>query len=171
MGLFFEVLSAINNPNQNASVDQLSSITNSIQQLASSNGVDPSTMQTVLSGLGEAVRPMIRQQAAGGMGGLLGQLTGGGMSGIGAASFLTPQLQQQLIEGAAQRTGVDPGTLQNLIPGLLPIVMQLLQMGNSKGEGMASNPLLTAFLDTDRDRDVDLGDVFKFANRFLNPPR
>jgi len=30
--------------------------------------------------------------------------------------------------------------------------------------------LLGAFLNSDSDQDVDMGDVFKFADRFLNPP-
>jgi hypothetical protein len=36
---------------------------------------------------------------------------------------------------------------------------------------IGTNPLLTGFLDGDKDGDVDLGDVFKFATRFLNSPR
>lgn len=179
MGLFFDVLSAINNPNQNASVDQLSGIMNTVQQAAASSGMDPSTMESVLSGLGGSLRPALQQQAmGGGMGNLLGSLAGaagGGGSALGGlgglTGLLTPQLQQQLIEGVSQKTGVSAGQLQGLLPTLLPAVMQLLNMGSSKTGGPASNPLLQAFLDSDRDQDVDLGDVFKFAGRFLNPPR
>lgn len=176
MGLFFEVLSAINNPNQNASVDQLSTITNTVQQLATSHGVEPSTMQSVLSGLGGALRPALQQQATGGgLGNLVGQLTGGGgLSGAGAlSSLLTPELQQQIAQGVAQKTGMSSGVIQSLLPSLVPVVMQLLNMGSSSNAGglagLASNPLLRSFLDSDRDQDVDLGDVFKFSSRFLNP--
>jgi hypothetical protein len=179
MGLFFDVLSAINNPNQNASVDQLSSITNTVQQLATSHNIEPSTMQTVMSSLGGALRPMLRQQASsGGMGNVLGQLAAGQMTGAGLAglsSFLTPQLQQQIAQTISQRTGLGAGTIQTMLPALVPVVMQLLNMGAPKSTtgatGIAANPLLASFLDTDRDQDVDLGDVFKFAGRFLNPPR
>lgn len=169
-------LSAINNPNQNASVDQLSTITNTVQQLASTHGVEPSAMQSILSGLGGALRPALQQQASGGgMGSLLGQLATGQSTGMGMgalSSLLTPQLQQQLAEGVAQRTGMNAGMIQSLLPSLLPVVMQLLNMGaNKSGGGLASNPLLATFLDSDRDQDVDLGDAFRFANRFLNPPR
>jgi len=44
-------------------------------------------------------------------------------------------------------------------------------MGASTSGVGGSNSLLNTFLDSDRDGDTDLGDVFKFANRFLNPPR
>ncbi|MBF1999646.1 MAG: DUF937 domain-containing protein [Synechococcales cyanobacterium M58_A2018_015] len=174
MGLFFEVLSAINNPNQQASVDQLSSITNTVQQLAASRGIEPSTMQTVLSGLGSALRPAMQQQARGGgsLENLMGQLTGAS-GGLGAlSSFLPPQMQQQLVQGIAQKTGISAGTLEGMLPTLIPVVMNLLKMGNStSGGGIGSNPLLRTFLDSDNDQDVDLGDVFKFANRFLTPAR
>jgi hypothetical protein len=181
MGLFFDVLSAINNPNQNANVDQLSSITNTVQQVAASHNIEPSTMQTIMSSLGGALRPALRQQASsGGIGNMLGQLAAGQMAGGGGglgalSSFLTPQLQQQIAQTISQRTGLGAGTIQTMLPALIPVVMQLLNMGAPKSSmgatGMAANPLLASFLDSDRDQDVDLGDVFKFAGRFLNPPR
>lgn len=195
MGLFFDVLSAINNPNQTASVDQLSGVMNSLQQAASSNGVNPATMQNALSGLGSALRPALQQQASapGGLGGLVGQLAqaaggaGGagnfgagdlgslaaGAGGLGAlSSLLTPELQQQLIQAVTQKSGMNAGMVQAMLPALLPAVMQFLNMGSGKpGSGLTSNPLLQSFLDSDRDQDVDLGDAFRFASRFLNPPR
>lgn len=175
MGLFFDLLSAINNPDQKASVGQLSDVTNTIQQLASNNGIEPSTMQMVLSSLGSALRPALRQQAAtDNLDGLMG-LSGMGATAGGLSSLLTPQLQQQLVQAITQKTGVSTGTLQAMLPALIPVVMQILNMGASTSGRAASNPLsnplLKSFLDSDRDQDVDLGDVFKFGSRFLNPPR
>lgn len=180
MGLFFDVLSAINNPNQQASVDQLNTVTNTIQQLATSHGVEPAAMQTILSGLGGSLRPALQQQAtSGNVGDLLGQVARAGSEAStmgGLASILSPQLQQQLVQALTQKTGVNAATIQSLLPSLIPIVLQLLNMGSSTTNGsfnnpLSNNPLLKSFLDSDRDQDVDLGDVFKFANRFLNSPR
>ena len=43
-------------------------------------------------------------------------------------------------------------------------------MGSGKHGGVPTkNGILNAFLDSDRDGDVDLGDAFKFGMRFLNP--
>ncbi|MBW4464297.1 MAG: DUF937 domain-containing protein [Pegethrix bostrychoides GSE-TBD4-15B] len=180
MGLFFDVLSAVNNPNQNASVDQLSSVAGTVQQLASQHGVEPSAMQGILSGLGGAMRPALQQQATGGgLGDLMGQLassqlTGGG-GGLGNMGGLAAMITPQLIQGLSQKTGVNSGALQSMLPALIPVVMQFLNMGASKtggsAAGLADNPLLKSFLDGDRDGDVDLGDVFKFTGRFLNPAR
>lgn len=187
MGLFFDVLSAVNNPNQNASIDQLSSVAGTVQQLASQHGVEPSAMQGILSGLGGAMRPALQQQAAGGgLGNLMGQLASsqlaggglgnmGGMGNMGSMGGLAAMITPQLIQGLSQKTGVNSGALQSMLPALIPVVMQFLNMGAGKtggsAAGLADNPLLKSFLDGDRDGDVDLGDVFKFTGRFLNPAR
>jgi hypothetical protein len=175
MGLFFDVLSAINNPNQGGSVEQLTGIMNAANQMASASGMDGNAMQGALSGLGSVLRPAMKQQAAtGGLESLVGQLAGGALTGGagGAAlqSLLTPQLQQQVVQGLAQKTGLPAGVLQSALPGLVSTAMGFMNMGAPKG-GIGTNPLLRAFLDADRDGDADLGDVFKFAGRFLNPTR
>jgi len=175
MGLFFEVLSSINNPAQTGSVDQLSTIMNTVQQLGASHGVDSSTMQTALSTLGGLIGPALKQQGLTSgnqaLGSLVGQFAGMSAGNAGSLpSFLTPQLQQQVIQTIAQTTGLDSGTLQALLPGLVSAVMSLLNMGATAPGAQGSNQILNAFLDGDRDGDTDLGDVFKFAGRFLNVP-
>lgn len=172
MGLFFDVLSAINNPNQQASVSQLESITSSIQQMASTQGLDAAKTQSVLSALGSVLRPTLAQQQ-GVMGGnqledLLGRV-GTGTNSAAIASLLPPQIQQQLVQNVAQKTGISPNLLQSMLPTLIPAVLGLLGMGATKPGTSGGNPLLDAFLDGDRDGNTNLGDVFKFASRFLNP--
>jgi hypothetical protein len=172
MSLFFDVLQSINDPNRQGSVSQLESVTNSIQQLAAKQGISTAQTQSLVSALGSGLRPVLQQQSLAGKGSLenmLGQAMGaaGGMGAL--QSFLSPQLQQQLVQVVAQKTGLSTNMLQSMLPTLLPAVMGLLNMGASKTGGIGSNPLLGAFLDSDRDGDTDLGDVFKFAGRFLNP--
>ena len=175
MGLFFDVLSAINNPNQQASVSQLDSITSSLQQLSSSRGIQPTQMQSMMSVLGGALRPMLQKQqttmGTNQLGGLIGQLAGGSAGGNSSLmqSLFTPQLQQQLTQVVAQKTGISPNLIQMALPTLIPAVMGLLNMGSPKPGTQASNSVLDTFLNSQRDGDVDLGDVFRFANRFLSP--
>ncbi len=174
MGLFFDVLSSINNPNQGGSIEQLSQITNTVNELTSNNGLNPSAMQGIMSSLGPLLRPVLKEQMTGGnnpLDNVMGQLTGGGNTGLGGLeSIFTGPVQTQIVNTIAQKTGLDSAMLQGIIPKLLPVVMGLLNMGKTTGgTGAGSNPLLNAFLDSDKDGDVDLGDVFKFANRFLNP--
>ncbi|MFQ4137735.1 DUF937 domain-containing protein [Nodosilinea sp. PGN35] len=175
MSLFFDVLSSINNPNQQGSVDQLSAAMASVQQLAASQGMNTDQMGSILNALGGALQPTLKQQAAtvgtGQLEGMLGKLSGaGGAAALAAA--LPPQMQQQLIESVAQRSGLNAGMVQTLLPKLLPVVIGLLGMGAAKpGVASSGNPLLNAFLDSGAPNTTDLGTVMKFAGRFLNPPQ
>jgi len=176
MGLFFDVLSSINNPNQQGSVSQLSSLTNSIQQVASTQGIDASKTQSLLSAMGGFLQPALQQQqqtmGAGQLSNLIGQLGAGAGAGVGASALsalLPPQMQQQMVQGIAQKTGLSPNMLQSALPVLVPAVMGLLNMGAHKPGTGTGNPLLNTFLDSNRDGRTDLGDAFKFATRFLSP--
>lgn len=174
MGMFFDVLSAINNPDLQGNVPHLETTVNALQQFAGQNNISPSTMQTMMSALGGIMQGQLRQQSGMGPSQLMALLNQGTGAGGGAASWqslLPPQMQQQVVQMLSQRTGMNPGLVQAALPTLIPAVMGLLQMGNPKpgASHTSTNPLLTTFLDRDRDGDTDLGDVFKFANRFINP--
>jgi hypothetical protein len=176
MGLFFDVLSSINNPNQQGSVEQLSGIMSAIQQLSASNGIQPSTMQTAVSALGGVLGPALKQQqmVTGGVGldSLIAQFTGGSNPGLGALSaLLTPNLQQQLIQTVAQKSGISSSMIQQMLPVLIPAVMGLLGMGRSKPGATAKNNLLEGLLNPQQSGGADLGEVIKFAGRFLHPAR
>jgi hypothetical protein len=101
----------------------------------------------------------------------MGAASGGNLGAL--SSLLPPEAQSAVLQGVAGKTGLNASQLEGLIPSLLPIVMKFFNLGaGAPGgmAGMAQNPLLKQFLDSDRDGDVDLGDVFKFAGRFLNGP-
>ncbi|TVP70161.1 MAG: DUF937 domain-containing protein [Leptolyngbya sp. LCM1.Bin17] len=175
MSLFFNVLSSINNPNQQGSIDQLSSVMNSVQQLTASQGLKQDQMASVLNSLGGALQPALKQQSAtmggGQMDGLIGQLANAGGSLTGLQSAIPPQMQQQLIQSVAQKSGLNAGMVQAMLPKLLPMVMGLLGMGAAKpGATQGGNALLDAFLNSGSGNSTDLGTVMKFAGRFLNPP-
>jgi hypothetical protein len=175
MSLFFDVLSSINNPNQQGSIEQLGSVTNSLQQLANAQGMNSDQMTSVLSALGGALQPALKQQAgmmgSGQLDSIIGQLAGGGSGLASLQSMIPPQMQQQLIQSVAQKSGLNAGMVQSMLPQMLPAVMGLLGMGARKPGQGGGNMLLNSFLDTDRSGNADLGDVMKFANRFLNPPQ
>lgn len=177
MGLFFDVLRAINNPHQSGSVEQLGTIVHAAQQLGVGSGLDPLTLQTVMSSLGEVLLPTLKQQslAPGGyqaLDSLVNQFSGADANAdaVPLPSFFTPHLQQQMVQTIAQKTGLSAGQLQPLLPGLISIAMGFLSMGAPQPGVADGNPILNAVLDSDQDGSTDLGDVFKFANRLLNVP-
>jgi hypothetical protein len=171
MGLFFDVLSAINNPNQQANVGQLEILTQKIGQTAATHGLDSAQMPMILSALGGVVGPALSQQK-----GLIGgdrfenlMTQAGSADSASALQALFPApMQSEIIQSMAQKTGLNLSMLQPLVLTLLPTVLGLLNMGSSKSGQQGSNGLLNTFLDGDRDGDTDLGDVMKFAGRFLN---
>jgi hypothetical protein len=77
---------------------------------------------------------------------------------------------EQIGTTVAQQTGINSSTVQGALPTVTSAALSLLQMGSPQtGAWGTTNPLLNSFLDQDGDGDTDLGDVIKFANRFLNP--
>ncbi|HSM81319.1 MAG TPA: DUF937 domain-containing protein [Nodosilinea sp.] len=175
MSLFFDVLSSINNPNQQGSIDQLSSVMGSVQQLAGSQGMNNDQMGAILNALGGALQPALKQQAAtmgsGQLEGMLGKLAGAG-GAAALTSAIPPQMQQQLIQAIAQKSGMNAGLIQTMLPKLLPVALGLLGMGAAKpGVVGGGNPMLGAFLDSSAPGTTDLGTVVTFASRFLNPPQ
>ena len=173
--MFFEMLSAINDPSKQGNVEQLSQVTGTIQQLAKSQGLSSNQMNDVVSALGEALQPALKQQAgqlSGSQPNMMDQLTGGGSNAAAIESMIPPQMQQQIAQAIAQKTGMNAAVVQAMMPQLLNSAMGMFRMGAQKS-GMTSagsNPLLNVFLDSNRDGSTDLGDALKFAGRFLNAP-
>lgn len=176
MGLFDQILGAVNNPQQQASPDQLGAILGAVQQLSSRQGLDTSSTQTALSVVGSHVRSALQQQrAAGGAGqaeAIVEQYGGTGSSADVLESLFSPGQQQQVAQDVAQRTGLTADKVLALLPILVPIVLNLLKQGSQAGRSTApsrtsANSVLDGFLDADGDGDVDIGDAMSMAGRFL----
>lgn len=171
--MFFEVLSAINDPDKQASIAQLSQMTSSVHKLGASQGLSDNQMQSMMTALGGALQPVLKQKKSkiggmAGMAGILSKVAGTGNT-MGLQAMIPSQIQQELAQTVAQKTGMNATMVQVMLPQLLPAVMGLFNMGSPKpGSDDDSNPLLKTFLESDRDRDTDLGSVVKFAGRFLN---
>jgi hypothetical protein len=175
MSMFFDVLSAINNPSQQGSVSQLADIMNSVQSLTLQSGIQQHQLQTMVSVVGNAIRPVLQQQqtniGSGRLDNLIGEVITAGGTGSTFQSLFSPQLMQQMSETVAQQTGMSPNVAQNALPTVITAVLSIFRMGTHQTAAWGnSNPLLSSFLDSNRDGATDLSDVMKFANRFLNPP-
>lgn len=177
MALFDQILGAIDNPNQQASPGQLGGIINTVQQLATSRGVDPATTQTALSVAGGYVRSALQQQRAQGTNveGLVNQYAGTSPNMGAVQALFSPSQQQQVAQAISRATGLNAETVQSILPVIIPIALNLLKSGaTNQGQvqtpqtgGAGGNSVLSAFLDADGDGDVDLGDTMSMASRFL----
>jgi hypothetical protein len=172
MGLFDQIIGAVGNPNQQGSLSQLGSIINTVGQISNSTGVDPSTIQSVLSVVGGQVRSALQEkQATDGneaVQNIVSQFAGTSPDSQAVDSVFSPEAQQQVAEVAAQRTGLDAGMIQQILPLLVPVVLNFLQSGaNAQDSQGGGNSVLNSFLDADNDGDVDISDVIQLASRHL----
>ncbi|AFY44493.1 DUF937 domain-containing protein [Nostoc sp. PCC 7107] len=172
MGLFDQILGAVTNANQQGSLGQLGGIINTVQQLSDRTGADSSTIQTVLGIVGNYVRSSLQEkQATSGEAeaqALVNQYAGTSPNPEAVDSLFSGGMQQQVAETVSQRTGLDAGTIQQLLPSIVPVVLNFLQSGaNAQNPQSGSNSLLSAFLDADRDGDVDIADAIRLASQYL----
>jgi Bacterial protein of unknown function (DUF937) len=175
MGLFDQIAGAIANPNQLGNPDQLSSILGTVQQLSGNYGVDPATSQQVMSMVGGYVRSALQQQQAQGGSGqvesILNQFSGLGANPSAVQALFPNEQQAQVSDAIAQHTGLPSNIVQSLLPALIPVVLNMLQTGasqpNTQSAVQGGNSVLSAFLDSDQDGDVDLGDAMAMAGRYL----
>lgn len=183
MSLFDQVVGALSNPNQQASPEHLGGIVGTVQQVMNGQGMDAATTQTLLSVVGKHVRSALQEkraaQGAGQVEDLVNQYSGTGANPAAVPSVLGSAGAQRTIQDSVQATGLNAQTIQSLLPILIPVVLQFLQSGSANQStarqnapsGRGSNPVLSAFLDSDRDGDVDVGDAMSIAGQFLKSRR
>ncbi|PMB06816.1 hypothetical protein CI592_10120, partial [Fischerella thermalis CCMEE 5328] len=116
MGLFDQIINAIDNPSQQGSTGQLGDIVNTVQQLSNRTGADPSTMQSVIGIVGGYVRSALQQkQAHDGNAeaqAVVNQYGGTSPSPQAVNSLFSLGMQRQVAEAVSQRTGLDAGMIE-----------------------------------------------------------
>jgi len=174
MGLFDQIVGALNNPEQKASTDQLGAVLSTVQQLASAQGTNSGTTQVAMSVVGSYVRSALQQKRAtegeGAVDALLRQFAGTGPNPAALQALFPQAQQQQLTQAVSQKTGMNANQVQGLLVTLVPVVLNLLTTGSKQNSNSAvsGNSVLSAFIDSNNDGEVDLGDALSLAGRFLN---
>ncbi len=171
MSLFNTILGAIDNPERQANSNQLGSIINTIQSLSQNTGANQDSLQTAVSVVGKYARSSLQQKRNEGgeeeVNDLVNQYGGTQANNqIVNLLFSTPQIQQMVSE-IESRTGLSAGTVQSMLPVLVPLVLNFLQTGKNTKNPLSSNPVLSSFLDADGDGDVDLADAMQMASKYL----
>ncbi len=166
MGLFDQILSAIDNPELQASAGQLGGIVNTVQGLGNSQGANADTTQEAMALVGKHVRSAL--QSNGEAQSLVNQFSGTGANPEAVNALFSEGQQQQMVQDISQRTGLDKNMILGLLPILVPLVLNLLNSGSAnKDPRQGGNSVLNAFLDSDRDGDVDISDALRMASKFL----
>lgn len=171
MGLFDQILGAVANPNQQGSMEQIGGILSAVQQMSGNMGADQSAMQSVMSVVGGQVRNALQEkrtnEGEGAVQDLVSQFAGTGANPQAVSSLFSPEMQQQVAAIASQRTGLDQSMIEQALPMIVPMVLNLLNSGASNQPGQGGNPVLTGFLDADGDGDVDVADMMRMASQRL----
>lgn len=171
MSLFEQIINAIDSPTQQASPGQLGDIVSTVQQLSNNANTDPSTIQSVLSIVGGHARSALQQkrdnEGQEQTQNFVNQFGGTNPSNQAVQLlFGTPQIQQ-ISQEVERRTGLSAGTIQAMLPILVPLVLKFLQTGSNNQNPQGANPVLNTFLDADNDGDVDIADAMQMAGRYL----
>lgn len=170
MGIFDQVMGAIQDPNREASIGQLGQIVSMAQQVAQASNANSSTTQQAASVVGSFVQSALKEkQQSQGLDAVLDLVQQGTTDGAGVLPKLfSPDQQSAIATTVSEKTGLDADQVIAMLPMVIPIVMKFLNQGAAKtGTQAQGNPLVTAFLDGDGDGDVDMGDVLKMAGRFM----
>ncbi|PZD72843.1 hypothetical protein C1752_03338 [Acaryochloris thomasi RCC1774] len=170
MGLFDQIVSAIDNPNLQASTGQLGGILNTVQSLSNAQGANPESTQTAVGVVGKHVRSALKSQPSGGQAqALVDQYSGTGTNPEAVNTLFSEGQQQQMVQEISQRTGLDSKAIAGMLPMLVPLVLNLLNSGSqSKDPRQGGNPVLNSFLDSNGDGDVDVSDAMRMAGQFLS---
>lgn len=170
MSLFNQIVSAIGNPEQQASSNQLSSIFNTVQQLASGDRANSDQIQSAMSIVGNFTRSALQtkreldgeQQVEG----VIDRYAGTDPNPQAVQSLFSPLQIVEMTQQITNKTGLNPQLIQGLLPTLVPLVLNFLKTGSKIGN-IAGNPVLSSFLDADGDGDVDIADAMMLAGRYL----
>lgn len=170
MGLFDQIVNAIDSSDRQGDASQINSNLSTMQQLSNGFGADPSAAQSALSIVGNYVRGALQQKRS--QGGaeeaqnIVNQYSGTQPNLQAVNSLFSGSQIEQIVAEVASKTGLNMGIVQQMLPMLIPVVLNMLRSGtptqNSQG---STNPVLNAFLDADRDGDVDIADAMQLASR------
>ena len=172
MSFFNQIVNALDNSDQQASSGQVASMLNTVEQVGNSYGTDPTIVQSALSIVGNHVRSALQEkrntygseQAQD----LVNQYSGTYPNPQAVNSLFSSNQLQGVVQAVAQRTGLNAGIVQQMLPILVPLVLNMLQTGApAQNPQRGGNPVLNAFLDADGDGDVDIADAMHMAARHM----
>lgn len=172
MSLFNQILNAIDNPEQEASTNQLNNILDTVQQLGNNYQTQPSNIESAMSIVGNFTRSALKEQrnqrGQTQVQQLINNFAGNQASSQAINALFSSSQLQGMIQQISSRTGLNAGTIQRMLPILVPLVLNMLKTGNNTRTAQSgNNNVLNSFLDTDGDGDVDVADAMRMASRYL----
>ncbi len=182
MSLLNLIVNALDNPEQEASTEQLGDVARTVEQASNSTGTSSDSLTSAMSILGKYTKSALQekrnQEGEASVEQVINQYSGTQASNQAVSSLFSQDQLGRMLTEISSRTGINQNTLKSLIPLLLPLVLNLLKTGNRRANyptpnqsnyvpNRGQNSVLSAFLDTDGDGDVDIVDALSLARRYL----
>jgi hypothetical protein len=171
MNILNQVLSALDNPDQDATSGQMAVMLHTVQQLGDTYSTDPLTVRSMLLIVGNYVRSALQQKRAT-EGSAQAEAVVDRYSGTYPNAqavnvlFNSPQVQG-IVQEITSRTALNAATIQDMLPILVPLVLNFLKTGSKTQHSQGGNPVLNAFLDADGEKDIDIADAILLAGRHV----
>ena len=171
MGLFNQIINAVNNPEQEASSNQLAGIVGTVQQLSNSYQTNPAAMQSAMSIVGNFTRSALQEKRTNQGEQQVQQIInqfGGTQANAQVLQMLFSSNQlQQMTQEITNKTGINSQVVQSMLPSLVPLILNFLKTGANSQNPLGTNSVLNSFLDADGDGDVDIADAMQMASKYL----
>lgn len=185
MSLFDAILSSMNDPSRATQKSDLEGLLGAFGGGGGGGGGSSQNVGQMAGLIGGLLKPMLQEQKAvsgeQGVDSLLHDIKRSANSPDQLRQVLGTDRMDQMVGRAQQRTGLDSNTVMRLISVALPAVIALLQSGRPAAApagaavtdatrataGGQTNPILSQFLDSDGDGDVDMNDMLQLTSRFL----
>jgi len=190
MNLFETLISSIQDPQAGTQQSDLEGLLAALlggsPAAPETRSVPPAAAEELAGSIGNVLKPALRE--AGQQGGIQGidALLGSLKQNAGSPQALERTLgrdrMDQMVNQAQQKSGLPVDTIMSMLPVIIPALVALLQSGARRDAapsaptgattgdplaGLAANPLLQSFLDTDGDGDVDMADLIRLGSKFL----
>lgn len=175
MGLFFEVLESLNHPALRGTVARLEAVLQVMQEEIAAQGVASSETAAVVSVVGEQLRSHLQHQSPDALVKQLTEAIHPGNGSIAIEKLVPAAIQADIVAVLHRRAQVPLNRGKVLVPQLLSAVLEILALGSPRtldpdlqaSAACSENPILTAFLQSDRADTVDMGQVYEAGWRFL----
>lgn len=171
MSLFDNIASAIENPEQIASSEQLTGILTSVKKLSNNTTSNPEAVKSAMSVVGQHVRSSLQEKRNGEdlseVQSLVNQFSGTQPNLQAVENLFDPSQQDNLIQEIEAKTGLSGAEVEKALPSMVPLVLEVLQTGASNNNPQMANAVLSSFLDADGDGDVDIQDAINMASSYL----
>jgi hypothetical protein len=163
MGLFDQIASAFTGSDASGELGKLQAVAGVVEQLQDATGSDSSTAHTILSLVGTQVLSSLQDKQStdgeGAVQNLVEQFSGTEHDPDAVDAVFTPEVQQQVAEVVADRTGLDANLIQEILPKVVPVILGVFHIGGT--------PLLTSLIEAGTNGDVDFASIAKLAAGYL----